>query len=157
MEGNKCGNVLWYSYWRTHPHAGPYIEKKYIVRIVWCDELCVQGSMRRAVCVLLHATSCVCRAACDELCVQGYMRRAVYAGLHATSCVSRAACDELCMQGCMRRAVCAGLHVMRCVCRAACQNWVQRAIITYTYIFYNNIGIQQVPLFYVMRWTDPLW
>ena len=30
IEGNKCGNVLWYSYWRTHPHTDPYIEKKYI-------------------------------------------------------------------------------------------------------------------------------
>ena len=30
MEGNKCANVLWYSYWRTHLHADPYIEKKYI-------------------------------------------------------------------------------------------------------------------------------
>ena len=27
MEGNECGNVLWYSYWRTHPHADPHIEK----------------------------------------------------------------------------------------------------------------------------------
>ena len=30
MEGNKCGNVLWYSYWRTHPHTNPHIEKKHI-------------------------------------------------------------------------------------------------------------------------------
>ena len=30
MEGNKCGNVLWYSHWRTHPHADPHTEKKYI-------------------------------------------------------------------------------------------------------------------------------
>ena len=30
MEGYKCGNVLWYSYWRAHPHADPCIEKKYI-------------------------------------------------------------------------------------------------------------------------------
>ena len=29
MEGNKFGNVLWYPYWHTHPHADPYIEKKY--------------------------------------------------------------------------------------------------------------------------------
>ena len=27
MEGNWCGNVLWYSYRRTHPHADPHIEK----------------------------------------------------------------------------------------------------------------------------------
>ena len=30
MEGNKCGNVLWYSYWCTYRHADPHIEKKYI-------------------------------------------------------------------------------------------------------------------------------
>ena len=30
MEGDKYGNVLWYSYWRTHPHVDPCIEKKYI-------------------------------------------------------------------------------------------------------------------------------
>ena len=28
MEGNKCGNVLWYLYWRTHPHV--YIDNIYI-------------------------------------------------------------------------------------------------------------------------------
>ena len=28
MEGNKCGDVMWYSYWRTHPHADPYNRKK---------------------------------------------------------------------------------------------------------------------------------
>ena len=30
MEGNKCCNVLWYLYWRTHPQADPHIEKKYV-------------------------------------------------------------------------------------------------------------------------------
>ena len=30
MGGHRCGNVLWYSYWRTHPHADPYTEKVYI-------------------------------------------------------------------------------------------------------------------------------
>ena len=35
MEGNKCGNVLWYSYWRTQPHADPYIEKSiYIILVI---------------------------------------------------------------------------------------------------------------------------
>ena len=33
MEGNKCGNALWYSYWHTHPHADPHIEKKSIYTI----------------------------------------------------------------------------------------------------------------------------
>ena len=28
MEGNKCGNVLWYSYWRSHPHACRQIHRK---------------------------------------------------------------------------------------------------------------------------------
>ena len=28
MEGNKCSNVLWYSYWRTHLNADPHIDKK---------------------------------------------------------------------------------------------------------------------------------
>ena len=27
MEGNKCGNVLWCLYWRTHPHADLHIKK----------------------------------------------------------------------------------------------------------------------------------
>ena len=31
MEGNKCGDALWYSYWCTHPHADPHIENKCIL------------------------------------------------------------------------------------------------------------------------------
>ena len=30
MKGNKGGKVLCYSYWRTHLHADPHTEKKYI-------------------------------------------------------------------------------------------------------------------------------
>ena len=26
MEGNKCTNVLWYSYWRAHIHADAHIK-----------------------------------------------------------------------------------------------------------------------------------
>ena len=28
MKGNKCGNVVWCSYWRPHPHADTHIGKK---------------------------------------------------------------------------------------------------------------------------------
>ena len=27
MKGNKCSNVLWYSYWHTHLHPDEHIEK----------------------------------------------------------------------------------------------------------------------------------
>ena len=34
MEGNKCGNVLWYSHWRTHPHADPHTENSISIIIL---------------------------------------------------------------------------------------------------------------------------
>ena len=34
MEGNKCGNLQWYSHWRTHPHVDPHIEKSVYIIIV---------------------------------------------------------------------------------------------------------------------------
>ena len=43
MEGNKCGNVLWYSYWCTHRHADPHIEKKSIYIYIYnTDVNCVK-------------------------------------------------------------------------------------------------------------------
>ena len=27
IQGNKCGNVLWYSHWCTPPHADPHTKK----------------------------------------------------------------------------------------------------------------------------------
>ena len=30
MDGNKCGNLLWYSHWRTPPHADPHTERVYL-------------------------------------------------------------------------------------------------------------------------------